>query len=50
MNKQSRFSVKDKVVVVTGGTGILGRAFTKALAEEGAMIGILGRRWEFLIK
>ena len=43
MNKQSRFSVKDKVVVVTGGTGILGRAFTKALAEEGAMVGILGR-------
>lgn len=37
------FSLKDKVVVVTGGTGILGEAFVYAIAEAGASVGILGR-------
>jgi NAD(P)-dependent dehydrogenase (short-subunit alcohol dehydrogenase family) len=32
-----------KVIVVTGGTGVLGYAFNKALAESGAAVGILGR-------
>ncbi|MFT3827213.1 MAG: SDR family oxidoreductase [Chitinophagaceae bacterium] len=32
-----------KVVVVTGATGILGYSFNKALAESGAIVGILGR-------
>src|SRR5688572_28121768 len=32
-----------KVIVVTGGTGVLGCAFNKALAESGAVVGILGR-------
>ena len=32
-----------KVIVVTGATGILGYAFNKALAEAGAVVGILGR-------
>ncbi|RYY59573.1 MAG: SDR family oxidoreductase [Chitinophagaceae bacterium] len=35
--------LKGKVVVVTGGTGVLGDAFTKSLAEAGADVGILGR-------
>lgn len=39
----SRFSVKDKVIVVTGATGVLGHSFVNALAEEGAVVGILGR-------
>jgi NAD(P)-dependent dehydrogenase (short-subunit alcohol dehydrogenase family) len=39
----TRFSVKNKVIVVTGGTGVLGHAFVSALAEEGAIVGILGR-------
>ena len=39
----NRFSLKDKVIVVTGATGILGHSFIKALAEEGASIGVLGR-------
>src|SRR6188768_3176040 len=36
-------SLRDKVIVVTGGTGILGDAFIKALSEAGAAVGILGR-------
>ena len=37
------FSVKDKVIVVTGATGILGHSFINALAEKGAIVGVLGR-------
>lgn len=37
------FDIKDKVVVMTGGTGVLGRAITKYLALEGAKVVILGR-------
>ena len=37
------FSVKDKVIVVTGATGVLGHSFINALAEEGALVGVLGR-------
>ena len=38
------FSVKDNVVVITGGTGILGTAIAKHLASEGAKVVLLGRR------
>ena len=37
------FSLKDKVIVVTGGTGVLGHAFITELAREGVVVGILGR-------
>ncbi len=37
------FSLQDKVIVVTGGTGILGNAFVNAIAEAGGTVGILGR-------
>lgn len=40
------FSLKDKVVVVTGGTGVLGDAFVKGIAQAGARVVILGRREE----
>lgn len=40
------FSVKDKVVVITGGTGILGKAIAAHLADEGAKVVILGRKAE----
>ena len=40
------FDIKDKVVVMTGGTGVLGRAITAHLAEEGAKVVILGRKVE----
>ena len=36
-------SLQGKVIIVTGGTGILGEAFNKAIAEAGAVVGILGR-------
>jgi NAD(P)-dependent dehydrogenase (short-subunit alcohol dehydrogenase family) len=40
---ENKFSVKDKVIVVTGATGVLGHSFIKALATEGAKVGVLGR-------
>ena len=39
----SIFSLNDKTIIVTGGTGILGHAFIKAIAAEGGNVGILGR-------
>jgi NAD(P)-dependent dehydrogenase (short-subunit alcohol dehydrogenase family) len=38
------FSLKDKVAVVTGGTGVLGGAIAHGLAAAGAKVAILGRR------
>lgn len=38
------FDIKDYVVVITGGTGILGRAIAKYLANNGAKVIILGRK------
>lgn len=37
------FSLKEKVIVVTGATGILGYSFIKALSSAGAIVGVLGR-------
>lgn len=42
--KQNLFDIKDRVVVITGGTGVLGRAIAKYLASEGARVVILGRK------
>lgn len=42
----SLFNIKDYVVVITGGTGILGRCIAKYLALEGAKVIILGRKEE----
>ena len=42
MNKL--FNIKDYVVVITGGTGILGRCIAKYLALEGAKVIIGGRK------
>ena len=38
-----QFSLKGKVIVVTGGTGILGNSFVNAIVEAGGAVGILGR-------
>jgi NAD(P)-dependent dehydrogenase (short-subunit alcohol dehydrogenase family) len=38
-----QFSLKDKVIIVTGGTGILGNSFVNGIAEAGGIVGILGR-------
>ena len=40
------FNIQDQVVVITGGTGILGRCIAKYLALEGAKVIILGRKEE----
>ena len=37
------FSLTDKVIIVTGGTGILGDAFIKGIVAAGGIVGILGR-------
>lgn len=37
------FDIQGKVVVITGGTGILGSAMSKYLAQQGARVIILGR-------
>ena len=41
--KQNMFSLEGKVIVVTGGTGILGGAFIDGIVEAGGAVGILGR-------
>src|SRR6187551_982105 len=38
-----QFSLKEKVIIVTGGTGILGNSFVNAIVEAGGSVGILGR-------
>ena len=40
---ENKFSVKDKVIIVTGATGVLGHSFITALAKEGAKVAVLGR-------
>lgn len=40
---EPNFSLAGKVIVVTGGTGILGGAFVEAIAAAGGVVGILGR-------
>lgn len=37
------FSLTNKPIVVTGGTGILGKAFIEAITSQGGNVGILGR-------
>ncbi|MGZ3757761.1 MAG: SDR family oxidoreductase [Mucilaginibacter sp.] len=43
---ENSYSLAGKVVVVTGGTGILGGAFVKGIVEAGGAVGILGRNAE----
>lgn len=40
------FSVKDQVVVITGGTGVLGSCIGEYLALQGAKVVLLGRKKE----
>ncbi|HEY2582488.1 MAG TPA: SDR family oxidoreductase [Mucilaginibacter sp.] len=37
------FSLNGKVIIVTGGTGILGNSFVNGIVEAGGTVGILGR-------
>lgn len=40
------FSIEGKVVVITGGNGVLGQSISKYLAAQGAKLAILGRKVE----
>lgn len=40
---ENEFSLKGKVIVVTGATGILGEAFVNGIANAGGIVGVLGR-------
>ncbi|HEU4608490.1 MAG TPA: D-mannonate oxidoreductase, partial [Chitinophagaceae bacterium] len=37
------FSLKGKVIIVTGGTGVLGKSIGDGIANAGGAVGILGR-------
>src|SRR5690554_4427587 len=39
-------SLKDKVIVVTGGTGVLGESFVKSIHARGGIVIVLGRNRE----
>lgn len=40
---ENSYSLAGKVIIVTGGTGILGDAFVNGIVEAGGAVGILGR-------
>jgi len=42
------FSVKDKTIIITGASGVIGSAISEALAKNGATIILLGRNKEKL--
>ena len=42
----SLFSLKGKVIIVTGGTGVLGTSFVKGIADAGGSVVVLGRSME----
>jgi NAD(P)-dependent dehydrogenase (short-subunit alcohol dehydrogenase family) len=43
---QASFDVRGRIVVITGGSGHLGRVMASALAQAGAQVAILGRHVE----
>jgi NAD(P)-dependent dehydrogenase (short-subunit alcohol dehydrogenase family) len=45
-NVENKYSLEGKVIVVTGGTGILGNSFVNGIVEAGGAVGILGRNKE----
>ncbi|MEJ7694435.1 SDR family oxidoreductase [Daejeonella sp.] len=42
----SEFTLENKVIIVTGGTGILGKSFIEGIVNAGGAVGILGRNKE----
>jgi NAD(P)-dependent dehydrogenase (short-subunit alcohol dehydrogenase family) len=44
--KKEMFSLNNKVIIVTGGTGVLGSSFVKAIVSQGAKIVLLARNKE----
>ncbi|MCL4109175.1 UNVERIFIED_CONTAM: hypothetical protein GTU68_028356 [Idotea baltica] len=45
-NLEKTFSVEEKVIVITGGSGVLGGALSAHLLQEGARIVVIGSRAE----
>lgn len=43
MGSNDLFSIENKVIIVTGGTGVLGGSFVKGIADAGGIPVILGR-------
>ncbi|MDP4285268.1 MAG: SDR family oxidoreductase [Bacteroidota bacterium] len=43
MDSENGFLLREKVIVVTGGTGILGNSFINGIANAGGIVGVLGR-------
>ena len=46
MSDTNQFSLKDKVIVITGATGVLGASFSLGVARAGAKVVVLGRNKE----
>lgn len=46
MDNYNMFDVRDKVIVITGGSGVLCGAMAKALAKQGAKVTIIARNEE----
>jgi NAD(P)-dependent dehydrogenase (short-subunit alcohol dehydrogenase family) len=42
-SEKEMFSLKGKVIIVTGATGVLGLSFINAIANAGGIVGVLGR-------
>ncbi|MFN2438386.1 MAG: SDR family oxidoreductase [Chitinophagaceae bacterium] len=43
MEYNNDFHLNDKIIIVTGGTGVLGEAFINGIAAAGGTVGIMGR-------
>lgn len=43
MDFKNEILLNDKVIIITGGTGVLGQAFINGIANAGGTVGILGR-------
>ncbi|RZM22987.1 MAG: SDR family NAD(P)-dependent oxidoreductase, partial [Pedobacter sp.] len=46
MEENNQFSLKNKVIIITGATGVLGTAFSLDVAKAGAKVVVLGRNKE----
>lgn len=40
---ENPFSLQDKIIIVTGATGVLGHSFINSIAKAGGTVGVLGR-------
>lgn len=41
--EQDLFTLKNKVIVVTGATGVLGGSFVEAISKQGATVVLIGQ-------